>query len=96
MGWLIVLGSIFPIWVGYMARFKGRTEVIRIRQPDKIRDQKGYALFMGENLMILGVVAAIIGVFMELKLNQGFLGMVPTALIVVSMLRIIKGGKEFY
>lgn len=96
MGWLIVLASAFPIWIGYMVKFKGKTEVIRIRQPEKIRDKKGYATFMGENLMILGLVAALIGVFMEFNISGGYLGMVPTALIVVALLRIIKGQKEFY
>lgn len=95
-GWFIVLGSLLPIWIGYLVKYKGKHELIRIRQPEKIKDQEGYVLFMGENLMALGAVAALIGVFMEFGLNEGYTGMVPTALIVVVMLRIMKGSKNYY
>lgn len=95
-GWLIVLASLLPIWIGYMVKYKGKHELIRIRQPEKIKDKDGYAEFMGENMMALGSVAVIIGLFMQFGLNEGALGIVPSALIVVVMLRMIKGAKNYY
>ncbi len=94
-GWFIVVGSLFPIWIGYLVKFKGKSELIRIRENQKIRDKEGYIEFMGENMIMLGGVAAVIGVFMQFGLNEGYFGVVPAGLVVAVMLRMMKGTKNY-
>lgn len=95
-GLFIIVASLFPIWIGYLVKFKGKSELIRIQKPEKIRDKEGYVEFMGVNMLLLGMVAALIGVFMVFNLNEGYLGMIPTMMIMVVMIRMIKGTKNYY
>ena len=95
-GIFVMVGSLFPIWIGYLVKFKGKNELIRIRNPKKIRDKEGYVLFMGENFIFLGITAFLIGLFAFLGIREGTLSLLPTMAVVGVMLRMIKGSKNFY
>ncbi len=74
--------------LAYMIKYKGRVEIIAGYDEKQVRDKKGLADFVGNNLIILAVSALLAFIFELLYPSNEFLAFLVFASVVVPIVGI--------
>lgn len=89
---------VFFLGVGYLIRFRGKVSLVAGYDPKKVRDSKGLSTWIGNNLLLLGVIG--VGVFLieVLRDDLALVAFFTYALLVVPIVSIVSawGGRRFY
>ncbi len=56
----ILIGLLFLL-IGYLVRSKQMVEIIAGYDPNKVKDEKGLAKWVGSNLLLMGLLGLLIG-----------------------------------
>ncbi len=74
--------------LAYMIKYKGRVDIIAGYDEKKVRDKKGLADFVGNNLIILAVSALLAFAFEILNPSTEFLAFLVFASVIVPIVGI--------
>jgi hypothetical protein len=74
--------------LAFMIKYKGRVDIIAGYDEKQVRDKKGLADFIGNNLIILAVSAALAFIFELLNPSTEFLAFLVFASVIVPIVGI--------
>ena len=75
--------------LAYMIKYKGRVDIIAGYDEKQVRDKKGMADFVGNNLIILAVSALLAFMFELLNPSTEFLAFLVFASVIVPIVGIV-------
>jgi hypothetical protein len=90
--------TVFFLGVGYLIRFRGKVTMISGYAPEKVKDSKGLSIWIGNNLLLLGVIGVVVFLTEVLADNLALAVFFTYALLVVPIVGIASawGGRRFY
>lgn len=90
--------TIFFLGVGYLIRFRGKVSLIRGYVPERVKDSTGLATWIGNNLLLVGIIGVIVFLVEVLMEDLALAAFFTFALLVVPIVSIIAawGGRRFY
>jgi hypothetical protein len=82
---------------GYLIGVRGNFSLIPLYATQRVKNQRGYAVWIGYNLMVMGILGCIDGLFQTLfPLTHVFMFFAYAAILVpVMSVRIIRGKRRF-
>ncbi|ACL17692.1 hypothetical protein Mpal_2412 [Methanosphaerula palustris E1-9c] len=89
---------IFFLGIGYLIRFKGKVTLVAGYDPKRVRDSTGLSTWIGNSLLLIGVIGVITFLIEVLVDAQALAAFFTFALIIVPVVSIVTawGARRFY
>lgn len=90
--------TVFFLGVGYLIRFRGKVTLIAGYDPDKVKDSTGLSTWIGNNLLLLGILGAAVFLIEISAEDLALPAFFTYALVAVPIVSIVSawGGRRYY